>query len=142
MRPTKRAHCQGEGLCPYALCRYNLAVDVSQFGSLIAAGQSAMTLRPKRYDFGPWSDKLTEAMIRSEYSCALDVADRGEHTLTEVGALLGVCRERVRQIEETALGKLGELLGEAEVRAMLEGAHTGIAVSPVHQDFGDRSEPC
>lgn len=33
-------------------------------------------------------------------TCALDVADRGEHTLEEVGEVLGVVRERVRQIVE------------------------------------------
>jgi DNA-directed RNA polymerase sigma subunit (sigma70/sigma32) len=39
-------------------------------------------------------------------SCALDVADRGDHTLNEGGEMLGVSRERVRQIEEQALHKL------------------------------------
>jgi hypothetical protein len=39
-------------------------------------------------------------------TCALDVADRGALTLGEVGVVLGVSRERVRQIESGALAKL------------------------------------
>jgi len=39
-------------------------------------------------------------------TCALDVADRGEHTLEEVGGFLNVTRERARQIEKDAFDKL------------------------------------
>lgn len=39
-------------------------------------------------------------------SCALDVADRGEHSLEEIAELFGLTRERIRQIEETAVFKL------------------------------------
>jgi hypothetical protein len=42
----------------------------------------------------------------TEQSCALDIADEGEHTLQEVGETLGITRERVRQIESRALRKL------------------------------------
>lgn len=43
-------------------------------------------------------------------SCALDVADEGEHSLEEVMEYMAddVSRERIRQIEATALRKLKE----------------------------------
>lgn len=46
-----------------------------------------------------WMDRVADF---SE-SCALDVADRGGVTLEELGDLLGLTRERVRQIEEEAM---------------------------------------
>lgn len=42
-------------------------------------------------------------------SCALDVAESGEMTLEEVGALMNLTRERIRQIEKSALRKLFRL---------------------------------
>jgi len=39
-------------------------------------------------------------------TCALKLADLGGMTLNEIGDLLGLTRERVRQIEVNALGKL------------------------------------
>ena len=41
-------------------------------------------------------------------TCALDVADRGGITLEEVGAILNLTRERIRQVEVRGLGKLRE----------------------------------
>ena len=49
--------------------------------------------------------------------CALDVANEGEHTLEEVAVVLGVSKERVRQLEESALTKLRQ---KPELRRLLD----------------------
>ena len=41
-----------------------------------------------------------------EETCALDVADRGGITLEEVGEILNLTRERIRQVEVKGLQKL------------------------------------
>lgn len=45
------------------------------------------------------------------YSCALDVADDGAHTLDEVAEILGTSPESVRDVEVAALVKLRRALG-------------------------------
>ncbi|HEX9730580.1 MAG TPA: sigma-70 family RNA polymerase sigma factor [Thermoanaerobaculia bacterium] len=47
------------------------------------------------------------------------VGERGEHTLEEVGQVFNVTRERIRQIESTALRKLGHEQG-ADLRRLLD----------------------
>jgi hypothetical protein len=42
-----------------------------------------------------------------EHSCALDEAEEGARSLAELSDLMGLSRERVRQIEQRALRKLG-----------------------------------
>lgn len=87
-RPKTRGDCQGAGRpCPWIGCRYHLAGDVSAADSLVLRFSGV----------APW--KVVE-------TCALDVADRGEHTLEEVGGFLNVTRERARQIEKDAFDKL------------------------------------
>jgi DNA-directed RNA polymerase sigma subunit (sigma70/sigma32) len=46
-------------------------------------------------------------------TCALDVAERGGITLEEVGEIMNLTRERIRQVEVTGLGKLKS--GEASL---------------------------
>ena len=45
-------------------------------------------------------------------TCALDVADRGGITLEDVGMLLNLTRERIRQVEHSGLDKLRSALGD------------------------------
>jgi hypothetical protein len=88
-RPKTRAECKGvERPCPYVSCAHHLYLDVS-------AKTGAIKLN--------FPDLEVHEMGES---CALDVADRGGETLEEVGAILNVTRERVRQIEEVAKDKL------------------------------------
>lgn len=95
-RPANRNECRdGPRPCPLVGCVHNLYLDITQRGSIT-------------YNFPL---VLPEEMVTS---CALDVADLGPHTLEEVGELLNITRERVRQIEDKALHTL---LREGELRA-------------------------
>ena len=42
-------------------------------------------------------------------TCALDVAERGGITLEEVGAIMNLTRERIRQLEMSGLNRLVEV---------------------------------
>ena len=50
------------------------------------------------------------------YSCALDVADDGAHSLEEVGEILGMDPAVVREIEVGALRTIRSALGLGELR--------------------------
>lgn len=84
VRPKTRGECKdGIRPCPYVGCRYNLYLEVSEAGSI--------TLN---YDGEVWEQ--TE-------SCALDVADRGDHMLEELAAIMNRTREAIRLVEAKAL---------------------------------------
>lgn len=87
--PTTRGECADmERPCPYVSCRYHLYLDVHpRTGSI-------------KINF---PDREPDEL---EHSCALDVADEGGRTLVEVGDIVNVTRERLRQIEEGALRRL------------------------------------
>lgn len=91
-KPRKRADCvDGPRPCPFVSCEYHLFVDVSPRTGAIKLNFP---------DLEVW--ELTE-------SCALDVADRGGTTLEDVGAIMNLTRERIRQVEVKALAKLEAL---------------------------------
>jgi hypothetical protein len=85
-RPRVRSDCEGGGInadrpCPWASCRHHLGFDLSQSGNV----------------------REVDGWHSGGPSCSLDVADQGGVTLEEVGELLGLTRERVRQVEVRAL---------------------------------------
>lgn len=87
-RPTCRSDCRhGVRPCPWVGCRYHLLLEVLSNGKI-------------KYNFpGKEFDEIPE-------TCALDVADRGVHTLDQVGNYLNLVRERVRQIENDVITEL------------------------------------
>lgn len=85
-RPKTRAECLGGARpCPFVGCQYNLYLEVNPETGAIKLNHAQLE---------PW--EMTE-------SCALDIADRGASTLETVGDLLGLTRERTRQIETRTL---------------------------------------
>lgn len=92
-RPRTYGDCLPGGVneerpCPWVSCRYHLQYDVKASGSI-------KVYRP---------DLALEDLPAT---CALDVAGAGESTLVEIGALLNLSREAVRQIVETAIERKG-----------------------------------
>lgn len=88
-KPRTRADClQMERPCPFVSCKYHLYIDV----------------HPER---GSIKMNFPDVEV-SEMSetCALDIADRGGVTLEEVGDIMNLTRERVRQVETSGLAKL------------------------------------
>jgi hypothetical protein len=85
-KPRTRGECvEGVRPCPWVSCRHHLYLEVNSESGSIKFNFPALEV-----------DELAE-------SCSLDVADRGEHTLEQVGRLTNLTRERARQIETRAL---------------------------------------
>ena len=62
-------------------------------------------------------------------SCALDVADRGPHTLETVARLVALTRERVRQLERAAFQRALEKHPDLELELPQESARHPLAVA-------------
>jgi hypothetical protein len=104
--PLVRGDCaQEERPCPYVSCRYHLFVDVDP-----RSGSAKLNF-PDLFDIDGFPE-----LERMKETCVLDVADREDATLEEVGELLNVTRERVRQLEVSAIEKLAALPTIVELR--------------------------
>jgi len=90
-RPRTRAECMnGPRPCLFVSCKHNLYLDVNpETGSI-------------KLNF---PDKEIWELA---YTCALDVAEKGGITLEEVGEIMNLTRERIRQVETRGLMKLRE----------------------------------
>ncbi|MGE5186343.1 MAG: sigma factor-like helix-turn-helix DNA-binding protein [Acidobacteriota bacterium] len=88
-RPTTREQCRGEARpCPWVACKHHLYLDINpETGSI----------KINFPDLEPWE---------LQHTCALDVAERGGITLEEVGEIMNLTRERIRQVEVRGLLKL------------------------------------
>jgi len=85
VRPRTWGECKEKGWgntrpCPFIGCRYHLYADIQPTGALKLLWPTADPL------------ELPE-------TCTLVVAEAGERTLDEVGQILNITRERVRQVQ-------------------------------------------
>ena len=94
-RPQTRAECADMPRpCPFVSCAHHLYLDVNPESGAIKLNFPHLEV---------WDMAET---------CALDVADRGGITLEEVGAILNLTRERIRQVEVSGLYKIRVNRGE------------------------------
>ena len=107
-KPRTRAECAGGARpCPFVSCKHHLFVDVS-------ARTGAIKLNFPDLDVWDMNE-----------SCALDVADRGGTTLEDVGAIMNLTRERIRQVEVKALAKLEALRDMLALRDYIDEGPVG-----------------
>jgi Sigma-70, region 4 len=103
LRPRERAECaNGPRPCMFISCKHHLYLDVNP-----STGSIKLNFPDKEV----W--ELGE-------TCALDVADRGGITLEEVGTIMNLTRERIRQVETRGLLKL-RAIAEDEPRSRAAG---------------------
>lgn len=107
-KPRTRAECaEGPRPCPFVSCKHHLYIDVSPRTGAIKLNFP---------DLEVW--EMGE-------SCALDVADRGGTTLEDVGAIMNLTRERIRQVEVKALAKLEALRDMMALRDFVDEGPVG-----------------
>jgi DNA-directed RNA polymerase sigma subunit (sigma70/sigma32) len=88
-RPKNRSDCiSSPRPCVFVSCKYNLYLDVNP-----ETGSIKLNFPEKE-------------IFELEYTCALDVAEKGGITLEEVGEIMNLTRERIRQVETRGLEKV------------------------------------
>lgn len=93
-RPQTRGECGTERPCPWVSCRTNNYLDVTPGG----------TIQLNYPGLEPWE-------VPPEKSCALDVAELGGIAADEAGALVGLRRGRVGQMERRFRVRLRQRIG-------------------------------
>jgi hypothetical protein len=112
--PRRRDDCvEGARPCPFVSCKHHLYLDVS-------ARTGAIKINFPDLDVWEMSE-----------TCALDVADRGGTTLEEVGAIMNLTRERIRQVEVKGLAKLAALRDMMALRDYVDEGPMGKRRLPV-----------
>jgi hypothetical protein len=102
-RPRSRADCYKIGRpCLYVSCKHHLYLDVNPVTGSVKVNFPGREV---------W--ELTE-------TCALDIAERGGITLEEVGDIMNLTRERIRQLETSGLHKLHDVSEDYELDDFLD----------------------
>jgi hypothetical protein len=122
-RPVKREDCaEATGPCPFVSCKHHLYLDVSSRTGAIKLNFP---------DLEVWEMKET---------CALSVADRGGTTLEDVGTIMNLTRERIRQVEVKGLAKLEALSDMYALREFVDEGPVGKRKLPILKVVAKKAE--
>ncbi len=105
-RPKSRAECvDGPRPCPFVSCKFHLYLDVKDETKSIKLNFPHLEV---------WE---------LEHTCALDVSETGGLTLEDVGHIMNLTRERVRQVEVAGINKLREAGVMTDIDRIFGGDH-------------------
>lgn len=94
-RPKTRGDCvDGMRPCPFISCKHHLFLDVNE-----RTGSLKLNFPDGAPDIDPAQLEVMPA------TCSLDVADEGGASLSRVGEVMNLTRERVRQQQERIIHK-------------------------------------
>jgi Sigma-70, region 4 len=103
LRPHHRSDCEPGGVnhqrpCPWVSCRYHLFLDVAHNGSI-------------KLNFSIDEANVGRTLREMPATCVLDVIDWEDEgiTLEKAGTYMNITRERMRQLEESAIAKLHQM---------------------------------
>jgi hypothetical protein len=103
-RPRTRGDCLGGPRpCPWVSCKHHLLWEsrAAWLRGKFGRAHGRYITRKAQPD-----EVLLDLLWDLPESCALDIADRGGDILEVAGQVLGLVRERVRQVEDVALDRL------------------------------------
>lgn len=120
LRPRTRGECvNGPRPCPWVSCRHHLYLEVMEGGSIRL-------------------NVPTLEVHEMASSCSLDVADFGPQGLAEIGEMMSLTHERVRQLEVRSLINLQSAAGASDIDRTSIGdfAHAHGAIEPDQNTTG------
>lgn len=103
--PETRGECRGGARpCPLVSCRFHLLLNVTSDGRMYSQLEFDEDV----------PESIAEALREMNETCALDVSERGNNmTQEDVGAALGIPKEKVCVIEKRAADKVAVLVADA-----------------------------
>jgi len=100
MRPKIRADClSGERPCIWIRCSHHMLWAMN-----LGMRYNSRKVIYRKFLDSYTDDEFVNIIFGLPETCVLDITDRGGQTLESIGQILGITRERVRQIEITKRG--------------------------------------
>lgn len=111
-RPKCRSECKHvERPCPYVGCKYHLLSSMfKRRRRRLRPPEIQTELRLRVDPLFISDDDVIQLLPEMRETCVLDIADRGGITYERIGQILGVSKQRIQQIETSALDKLAPFL--------------------------------